>query len=154
MFPKLVLLKRENNKKNVRIKIVPWFILHNSDRSCVSHFTCITLFRPIMVFYKTNNIMQNIPHIQSQVMEYSRKYCQSRGTLVWIWIMLWVDNNTWLIWNNTIFHGIFQNDMGKGARVRRPWREGSQGVRWPCDASFASIYKLRWGGVVVPKVWG
>ena len=26
----------------------------------------ITLFRAITIFYRTNNIMQNIPHIQSE----------------------------------------------------------------------------------------
>ena len=35
----------------------------------------------------TDNIQQNIPHIQSEYGEYSTYYCWSHITLLWIWII-------------------------------------------------------------------
>jgi len=35
-----------------------------------------------------NNVLQNIPHIQSDCEAYSAKYCQSHITLLWISIMV------------------------------------------------------------------
>ena len=50
----------------------------------------ITLFTSITMFCGTDNILQNIPHIQTQCTKYSAKYCSSHITLLWIWIMLWL----------------------------------------------------------------
>ena len=49
----------------------------------------ITLLKFIIVLCGTDNIQQNIPHIQSEFGKYSIEYCQSRTTLLWISIMLW-----------------------------------------------------------------
>ena len=51
----------------------------------------ITLFRSITLLRGIDGIPGNIP-CNSQPIEYgeySLKYCQSRRTLLWIWIMLW-----------------------------------------------------------------
>ena len=50
--------------------------------------TFITLFRAIIMFCQTDNIIWNIPHIQSGCGEYSAKYCQSRRTMLRLRIML------------------------------------------------------------------
>ena len=42
----------------------------------------ITLFISIKMFSGTNNVMQNVPHIQTECGEYSAKYCQSHITLL------------------------------------------------------------------------
>ena len=49
----------------------------------------ITLFRSITMYSGTNNILWNIPHVQSKCREYFIIYCQSHRTLLWILIMLW-----------------------------------------------------------------
>jgi hypothetical protein len=51
----------------------------------------ITLFTSITLFYETNNIPYDILHIQSECGEYPVKHCQSHRTLIWIWIVLWID---------------------------------------------------------------
>ena len=38
--------------------------------------TNITLLRSITILCETDNILQNIPHIQLECEEYSLKYCQ------------------------------------------------------------------------------
>ena len=38
----------------------------------------------MIVFYGTDNIMQNIPHIHIECEEYSMEYCQSCITLLWL----------------------------------------------------------------------
>ena len=59
----------------------------------------ITLFRSITMFYGTDNIVGNIPHMHSEYEEHYREYYQSHGTLLWIWI-IWCCNlliiNSWL----------------------------------------------------------
>ena len=37
----------------------------------------------------SDSIPHNILHIQIECKKYSRGYCQSHMTLLWIWIMLW-----------------------------------------------------------------
>ena len=48
----------------------------------------ITLFRSITMFCETDNILQNIPQMETKCGEYSAKYCQSHITLLRICIML------------------------------------------------------------------
>ena len=50
---------------------------------------CITLFNFITLFCGSENILQDIPHIQTKYEKYSIEYCQSHITLLWIWIMLY-----------------------------------------------------------------
>ena len=48
----------------------------------------IILIDTITKFCGIDGIVQKIPHIQFERGEYSVKYCRSRKTLLWIWIML------------------------------------------------------------------
>ena len=43
-----------------------------------------TLFRSMTMLCGTNNIIQNIPHIQAECEKYFAEYCQSYRTLLWI----------------------------------------------------------------------
>ena len=59
----------------------------------MNDFQCpnaITLFRFITMVCGTDNILQNILHIQFECGEYFAKYCQSHITLVQIWMMSWL----------------------------------------------------------------
>ena len=66
---------------------------------------CITLFKSITMLCGTDNIIRNIPCIQIGCKEYSTKVCQSHVTMLWIWIILcleeksFVESNLWLIAN-------------------------------------------------------
>ena len=40
------------------------------------------------MFCETDNILQNILHVHFEYGEYTKEYCQSHGTLLWILIML------------------------------------------------------------------
>ena len=47
-------------------------------------FRVITLFKAITVFYGTDNILQNINHIETKCEEYFVNLCQSDKTLLWL----------------------------------------------------------------------
>ena len=57
-------------------------------KRCFPFFNSIRLFKYITMFCWTDNISQNIFHIQYECEEYYVEYCQSNKTLLWIWIML------------------------------------------------------------------
>ena len=40
------------------------------------------------MFWKTDNILRNVPHIESECEVYYAEYRQSHITLLWIWIVL------------------------------------------------------------------
>jgi hypothetical protein len=60
----------------------------------------IKWFKAMTIFCGIDNIMRSILHIQFECEEYSAKYCQSRKTLLWLWIMLsllWCINNVIIV---------------------------------------------------------
>ena len=79
-------------------KCIRWYVLRKLGLSTlencfgsilvdfISKLQCkhITLFRSITMLCGTNNILQNIPHIQIEYGEYFVEYCQSHITLLWI----------------------------------------------------------------------
>ena len=79
------------------VKYLPDFI---GRKPIVS--TNITLFKAITMPCGTNNILRNIFHIQFECEEYSTKYCQSRITLLWLWIMLWTTKSMYKQYNKVV----------------------------------------------------
>jgi hypothetical protein len=94
--PDKVLCKGNFPTGHLQWKVIPSF-LHQPWTCYFLGSRFITLFKSITMLCGTDNILQNIYHIQSECGEYSIEYCQFHRTLLSIGIMLcWLVSSLWL----------------------------------------------------------
>ena len=73
-----------------------WYIF-SLEYCCWNLSLFMTLFKSITMFCGANIIPRDILHVQPEYEEYFVEYCQIHVTLLWIWIMLCLNETYFLV---------------------------------------------------------